>query len=63
MERNYFRKHGKYTADFAELCGDEPAAINPIIETTAHTYEARIPTADNKGEIIIRHDGLVYINK
>ena len=61
MERNYFHKHGKYTTDFAELCGDEPAKINPIIETTSNTYEARIPTADNKGEIIIRHDGLVYI--
>jgi hypothetical protein len=62
MERNYFKKHGKFCSDFKELCGDETPAIDPVIETTSNTYEAYIPAADG-GRVYIRHDGLVYVSE
>ncbi len=62
MERNYFKKHGKFCSDFRELCGDETPAIDPVIETTSNTYEAHIPAADG-GRVYIRHDGLVYVSE
>ena len=61
MERNYYAKHGRFCADFKELCGDETPAINPVIEPTSHTSEAYIPAADG-GRVYIRHDGLVYVS-
>jgi len=60
MERNYYRKHGRYCTDVKELCGDEKPVITPVIEATSNMFEASIPSADGK-KIIIQNDGLVYI--
>ncbi len=60
MERNYYKKNGRFCNDMKELCGDEKPAIDPVIETTTHTFEASVPAAGG-GKVIIRHDGLVYV--
>lgn len=63
MQKYYFRENGRYADRIEDLCGDETPAIHPVIETTSTMYEARIPTADGKGEIGIRNDSLVFIRR
>ena len=53
----HYREQGHYSTDADALCAAAGVEIHPVIETTAHFFEMRVPRADGKGEIRLYADG------
>ena len=59
-QRNYYERHGRFSADFEELRGNDSWTIEPRIETTRSLFQATVDSTDGRSTISIREDGYIW---
>ncbi|PQP87029.1 carbohydrate-binding family 9-like protein [Paenibacillus sp. AR247] len=59
-ERNHYEAHGRFTADWEQLKGEETWTIQPEIEVTRSLFQLTAPSADGRAVYCIREDGKLW---